>query len=182
MRTIWIAALCAAAGCWVAGCERIPAPFDTTGTYAGTWTGTAQDDPEETDGKQASPEDVQVVEDCPLALTLAQNVDADFPRNLRVDGTVTVDYGCVALPARFGAIPPSTVNVSGFLREDGGLTLLSGGCATGFCVVLSMDGQGEDANGDGFMDTYAGDWTYLILLAGVVPFGFEGGFNLAVSP
>lgn len=182
MRWMWMFGLCAVAGMVTAGCERVESPFDTTGDYVGAWSGTAQDEPEGEDAvKQIEPGDIQIVEDCPLSMTLVQNVDAGFPSNLRVDGTVTVDYACVDLPSRFLSIPPTTVNVGGFLQENGNLTLLSGGCSTGFCVVLTMDGRGEDVDGDGFMDSYAGDWNYLILLAGVVPFGFEGTFSLEVG-
>jgi hypothetical protein len=180
MRMCSLLAACLCAGALLHGCEQVPAPFDTTGDYAGTWSGTAQDAPEES-AKQIEPGEPQIVEACPLSLSLTQNVAAPFPGNFRVDGTVTVDYGCVELPLRFETPPPATVNVGGFLQEDGSLTLLSGGCGTGFCVVLTMDGAAADTDDDGFMDTYSGDWSYLILLAGVMPFGFEGTFETALA-
>jgi hypothetical protein len=157
------------------GCPGIPAPvFDATGTYVGSWTGTAQDT-EDPEAKQ------QTVDECPITLVLTQDFDAQWPANRTVQGSVTVDYSCVDLPERFPSIPPSTVDVSGILGENGDLTLLSGGCGTGFCVVLVMNGQGVDSDSDGFMDLYDGDWSYTILLAGVQPFGFTGTFETDIA-
>ena len=74
------------------------------------------------------------------------------------------------------------MQVSGILEDNGRLSLLSGGCGTGFCVVLGLAGQGEDTDGDGFLDTYTGDWSYQILLACVEPFGFEGIITINTIP
>ena len=99
-----------------------------------------------------------------------------------VKGTAEIDYSCIQLPEWANEIPASTVQVGGLLGDDGKLVLLSGGCTTALCVVLSLDGQGTDDDGDGLMDTYAGAWGYTILLAGVQPFGVTGTFEVAVAP
>ncbi len=151
-------------GTGLAGCpEWPPPPFDTTGQYAGTWWGTTEDQ-------------VQEIASCPLTMTLAQDPTRPYPGDHGVEGTVVVDYGCLDLPDWVDEVPPGTVQMTGLLADDGTFTLASGGCGTGLCVVLGLTGQAADTDGDGFMDTYAGDWAYTILLAGVPPFGIRGGF------
>jgi hypothetical protein len=186
MHTNWILsvmALVAALG--LAGCPtQSTPPFDTTGDYAGTWSGITYDVPDETEGEVEgetegeAPVVKQTIEGCPLELALVHDVDAITPGNYFVRGTATIDYTCIALPDRFVAPPPSTVTVSGLLQQDGTLTLASGGCGTGYCVVLTLDGAGADSDSDGFMDQYDGDWTWLLLLAGVAPFGSTGTYTL----
>ena len=148
--------------------EWPPPPFDTTGTYEGTW-----------EGSTADAEKAQVIEACALTMTLQQDVTASYPTDHGVSGSVVVDYSCLDLPEWVGEIPPNTVNVSGILADDGKLTLLSGGCGTGLCVVLALAGEGEDSDSDGAMDAYSGAWSYTILLAGVQPFGVAGTFEVA---
>jgi hypothetical protein len=144
-------------------------PFDTTGEYAGTWSGNSSDN-------------TQNVLECPLELMLTQNVEADYPGSHAVSGMATIDFSCIELPEWVNEPVPSVVNVNGILGDDGKMGLLTGGCGTGLCVVLGLDGQAEDMDDDGFMDTYAGTWSYQILLAGVEPFGFTGTFDLALAP
>lgn len=159
----------ALAGCPPEGGFPLP-PFDTSGAYTGSWSGTSTDE-------------AQTVMGCPLELTLTQDLSAPFPGDHGVQGMVTVDYSCIELPEWAQDEPqPSTVEVGGVLEENGKLTLVSAGCGTGFCIVLSLAGQGEDTDGDGFLDAYDGDWSYQILLAGVEPFGFEGTFTLDAAP
>lgn len=142
-------------------------PMDATGTYAGTWQGQNEDGTEE-------------VSACALTVTLDQNPAAGFPGNHGVTGTVTINYDCFTLPDWLDTPPASEVQVSGIWADDGQLGLASGGCGTGMCVVLLLDGIGEDLDSDGYMDRYTGDWGYAILLAGVQPFGFEGTFAVDV--
>lgn len=143
-------------------------PFDTTGLYKGTWSGqTTEPAPKQ-----------QAVEDCPLTIHLQQNVNAAYPGDHGVKGTVEIDYSCVEWPDWVTQTPPaSTVQVGGLLADDGTLTLLSGACGTGICLVLALSGQGADTDGDGLMDTYSGAWSFTILLAGVQPFGVTGTFE-----
>ena len=140
-------------------------PFDASGTFAGTWSGTPNGD-----GSQP-------VDECPLELTLTQNIAAQWPATFVVNGTVNVDYACFNLPEWLETPPPSTVNVGGMMNEQGKLTLLSAACGTGACVALALDGTGVDTDDDGTMDAYDGTWTYTIALAGVQPFGFTGTYT-----
>lgn len=151
-----------------AGCPGTfpPPPFNASGTYTGTWRGKSNED------------DPQRVKDCPLELVLTHNTAAAFPEDHVVKGTVTVDYSCMELPEWIETPPPSVVEVGGALQDNGTLTLISGGCTTALCVVLTLSGAGIDEDGDGAMDTYAGSWAYTILLAGVEPFGFTGKFSV----
>jgi hypothetical protein len=153
-----------------AGCpESFPKPpFDTTGTYAGTWNGNTTDHAQQVSG-------------CPLTLTLTQNLSAGYPGDHVVSGTAVIDYSCIELPEWADEPLPTTVNVGGILEDHGKLTLLTGGCDTAICVVLSLSGFGEDADEDGFMDDYSGPWTFTILLAGVEPFGVTGAFDVAFT-
>jgi len=144
-------------------------PFDTTGDYEGTWSGHA-------------PQNAETVSECPLEMMLTQNVNADYPGSHAVTGMVTVDYSCMNLPDWLETPPPSVVQVTGILGDDGQLGLLSGGCGTGACVVLGLSGLAQDTTDDGFMDSYAGEWSFQILLAGVEPFGFTGTFDVVTAP
>ncbi|MBX7258546.1 MAG: hypothetical protein K1Y02_19450 [Candidatus Hydrogenedentes bacterium] len=154
----------------IAGCPPPPKPpFDVSGDYEGTWSGTSTDN-------------AQQVEDCVLSLSLTQNVNATFPTDHVVNGTVTVDYSCITLPDWVEDPVPSVLNVTGYLQDNGKLTLVTGGCTTALCVVLTLDGTAQDNGSDGFADTYSGTWNFTILLAGVEPFGFTGDFSVAVAP
>ncbi|GMU93149.1 MAG: hypothetical protein AMXMBFR4_22070 [Candidatus Hydrogenedentota bacterium] len=160
------------AAVWMAvfasGCpENFPKPpFDTTGVYEGTWKG------------KSNEEDPQQVRKCPLTIQLAQDVNAGWPGDHGVTGTVTIDYSCIDLPEWIETPPPSVVNVSGVLNDDGTLALVSGGCTTALCVILGLNGQCGDDDLDKLVDRYSGSWSFTILLAGVEPFGFSGTFSV----
>jgi hypothetical protein len=145
-------------------------PFDTTGSYEGLWQGQTN---------EADKAEVQVIEGCPLSLTLEQDLTASYPGDHGVKGTAIVDYSCLVLPAWVGEIPPNTVEVTGILADTGELVLASGGCGPGVCLVLVLAGEGADTDADGAMDTYGGAWSFTILLAGVQPFGVTGTFEVA---
>jgi hypothetical protein len=155
-------------GCPQAGGFPKP-PFNTSGTYIGSWSG------------QSNDQQPQYIQQCPLTLTLSQNSSAGYPGDHGVDGTVLVDYSCMVLPEWIDTPPPSTVNVAGVLGGDGKLVLVSAGCGTGLCLVLSFDGTGQDTNADKFMDAYSGTWSFSLLLAGVEPFTVEGTFDLVAG-
>jgi len=168
-------ALFLAATVLLAGCpppEGWPKPpSDGTGQYAGLWAGRSNEEAERQ----------QVIEECPLTINLVQDLTRPYPGDHAVSGTVTVDYSCITLPEWVNEVPPQTVNVSGLLGDDGKLTLVSGGCAPGICVVLTLAGQGESIERGALMDHYAGSWAYLILLAGVQPFGVTGTFDVVAT-
>ncbi len=162
--------LAVALGLIAAGCPGgFPKPpFDTTGTYSGVWNGTSTDQ-------------AQQVVGCPLTLTLAQDLTASYPGDHGVSGSAEIDYSCIELPDWADEPLPTIVDIGGLLEDNGKLTLLTGGCGTGACVVLSLAGHGEDVDGDGTMDTYSGTWAFTILLAGVQPFGVNGTFEVAIE-
>ncbi|MFA6244609.1 MAG: hypothetical protein WC655_26940, partial [Candidatus Hydrogenedentales bacterium] len=121
----------------IAGCPPPPKPpFAMTGDYSGTWSGTSSDN-------------AQQVTDCDLELSLTQNVNAAFPTDHVVNGTVTIDYSCITLPDWVEDPVPSVVNVTGVLQDNGTLTLVSGGCTTALCVLLTLNGTAQDAGPDG---------------------------------
>ena len=97
-------------------------PFDASGTYAGSWSGTPNGD-----GSQP-------VDNCPLSLVLTQNVSAQWPATFVVNGTANVDYTCFDLPEWLETPPPSAVNVAGVMDEQGKLTLLSAASAARACA------------------------------------------------
>ena len=143
-----------------------PPPFNATGNFSGTWRG------------KSNEETPQHVKRCPLQISLTQDASLAYPQDHLVNGTVTVDYSCIELPEWVETPPPSVLNVSGGLQDNGNLTLISGGCTTALCVVLTLTGAGIDADADGVMESYSGSWSYTILLAGVEPFGFTGKFEV----
>ncbi|GMV92463.1 MAG: hypothetical protein AMXMBFR82_22410 [Candidatus Hydrogenedentota bacterium] len=159
--------LVAALAIVAAGCpESFPKPpFDTTGTFVGVWNG-------------ATTDQAQQVVGCPLTLTLTQNVASGYPGDHVVSGVAEIDYSCIDLPDWIDEPLPTVVNVGGILEDHGKLTLLTGGCDTAICVVLSLSGFGEDVDTDGYMDDYTGTWAFTILLAGVEPFGVNGSFDV----
>jgi hypothetical protein len=150
-------------------------PYDATGTYAGTWQGRTSD---------AKADAVQEIPVCPLTITLTQDLALPYPQDHGVKGTVNIDYSCLqdVLPEDIEQLPDSNVIVSGLLGDDGNLVLLSAACGTGACAVLTLAGAGEDADADGRMDTYSGQWSFIILLAGVQPFGVSGTFSVEAAP
>jgi len=174
-KNLAVLVLCAAVAAFSMGqteCQPPPPPFDVTGTYDGTWQGQEVPPPEE------KVEELQVVVACPLSMTLTQSAQPNL-LGYPVNGTVEVDYSCLELPEWVGEIPPSTTNVTGVLAADGKLTLASGGCGTGLCVLLTLAGLGVDADEDEAMDTYSGAWSFLILPAGIQVFGVAGTFEVA---
>ncbi|GMW01864.1 MAG: hypothetical protein AMXMBFR84_30010 [Candidatus Hydrogenedentota bacterium] len=171
LRSLLVGITCLALTALLLACPvTLPkAPFDATGAFSGTWSGSSTDS-------------AQTVQSCALEMALTQDVNASYPQDHTVTGQVTIDYSCIQLPAWAQSQPqPSVVQVSGIMGDDGSFTLLSGGCGTGMCVALVLTGVGVDADSDGKMDTYAGNWSYRILLAGVEPFGFDGTFEVAAT-
>ncbi|MBI1317954.1 MAG: hypothetical protein GC168_03260 [Candidatus Hydrogenedens sp.] len=159
----------------VAGCPPVGgvpvAPFDATGYYEGTWSGSTM--------SGTAKEDAQEVQACPLEFTLTQNVNAPWPQRFGVNGTVKVDYSCLTLPDWVDTPPPGEVNVAGVMDEQGKVGLLTGGCGTGMCVALGLDGPGVDTDSDGYMDSFSGEWQFSLLLAGFTPFTIRGSFQAA---
>ncbi len=155
------------------------APMNATGSYSGKWT---------FDVKDETGTVIDTVE-CPLEMTLQQDVTLNPPQNLKVTGMVHVDFSCLEeVPTwpDWAKIPePSDVQVSGTMDTKGKLTLLSGGCGPGTCVILSISGTGEKAPpedaGEGeipAMATYSGEWGFAIGVAFLGQTGGKGRFDV----
>jgi len=169
--TVCAAAL-ALSGCPPVGGTPVPR-FDASGVYEGTWNGTTAS------GTKA--EEAQEVLACPLEFTLTQNVSAPWPQSFGVSGSAVIDYSCLTLPEWVETPPPGVVQLSGVMDDQGKVGLLTGGCGTGMCVVLGMDGPGVDADDDGQMDSFSGEWQFSLLLAGYTPFTIRGSFEAAAA-
>lgn len=149
------------------------APVDVTGVYEGVWSGV-------TNGSNNPDVKQETVDQCPISFELTQDTSRGFPANLGVNGKVTIDLSCVELPERIPPPESETVNVVGAVDENGRLTLASGGCGIGLCVTLVLQGDTEDLNDDGLADRIAGEWTYSLLLPGVLPYTIAGEFAVDV--
>jgi len=155
------------------------APMNATGSYSGKWT---------FDVKDEAGIVIDTVE-CPLEMTLQQNVALNPPQNLKVTGIVHVDFSClddVPTWPEWAKIPePSDVQVTGTMDTKGKLTLASGGCGPGTCVILALAGPGEveameppDTEGIPNMVKYSGDWGFAISVAFLGTTGGSGNFEV----
>ena len=131
--TVWLTAVALFTMGQSSSCK---APMDATGSYSGTWTFYVKDNGTVIDEL-----------DCPLSMTLEQDVAQDPPENLSVNGTIHVDFSCLDEAPNWppgAAVPePSDVAVGGTMDANGKIVLLSGGCGPGTCIILALDGQGE---------------------------------------
>lgn len=135
-------------------------PFAATGTYTGAWTA-----------------DVPIIGsvDCPLSMDLTTVGPL-------VGGMVTFDFACFLPPDVIDAIggvlgtTELTVPVLGTLQSNGDLTLTFDPSALtdslGFTVEITFAGTGADADDDGTMDTYEGDFSLRWTIQTDVP-GYE---------
>ena len=112
-----------------------------------------------------------------VQIKMEQLVSRELPVQVNTAGKLADGTELFGKPS----VKPSEVNVVGILEDNNKLSLLSGGCGTGLCLMLALVGQGEDTNGDGLMDAYSGSWSFTIMLAGVQPFGVTGGYSVARS-
>jgi hypothetical protein len=155
------------------------APMNASGLYSGKWT---------FDVKDEAGIVIDTVE-CPLEMTLQQNVALNPPQNLKVTGIVHVDFSCLdEVPTwpEWAKIPePSDVQVTGTMDTKGKLTLASGGCGPGTCVILALAGPGEvesteppDTEGIPNMVKYSGDWGFAISVAFLGTTGGSGKFEV----
>ena len=151
------------------------APMDATGNYSGTWS---------FDIKEG--ETIIKTVECYLSMMLTQNVTLDPPDNLKITGTVSVDFTCLEEIPDWPAwipIPDLTdIDVTGTMSENGRIILGSGGCGPGSCIILAFDGQGEsDSQNDGEipnMTSYSGKWGLAISIAFLGSAGVDGTFEV----
>ena len=150
------------------------APMDATGNYSGTWS---------FDIKEG--ETIIDTVECPISMTLSQDVTLDPLDNLKVTGTVYVDFSCLEeVPDWPEWIPipdPTDVNVTGTMDKDAKIILGTGGCGPGTCIILALDGQGESDNQNDeeipHMTRYSGKWGLAIGIAFWGGGGVDGIFE-----
>jgi len=158
------------------------APMNATGSYSGTWT---------FDVKDEAGNVIDTV-DCPLSMTLNQDVTLPPAQNLKVTGAVHVDFSCLnEVPTwpEWAKIPePSDVQVTGTMDKEGKLTLASGGCGPGTCVILTLAGPGESevtaaADNEEIpgMVKYSGKWVFAISVAFIGTAGGTGTFEVTAA-
>ena len=151
------------------------APMDATGTYSGNWS---------FDIKEG--ETVIDTVECNLSMTLAQDVTLSPPNNLKVTGTVFVDFTCLeGIPdwPKWLPIPePTDIEVTGTMYGDGRIILGTGGCGPGTCIILGLDGQGECGSQTGGeipnMTTYSGKWGLAVGIAFLGNYAVDGTFEV----
>jgi hypothetical protein len=140
--------LVTAAALGLAGCPfGTLTPFNTTGTYTGTWN----------TGEQG-------VEACPITLTLEQDMSASLIDRNRVTGTVTLDLSCLGVAELLvdALVDLDPIEVTGALLPNGAVELRSPDildeCPEGGCVRIALLSQGVDDDSDGGMDLLEGTW------------------------
>jgi hypothetical protein len=146
------------------------APFDTTGLYSGDWS---------YDDEQLA--DLKTLVVCPATLTLLQDVNLEAPDNHDVTGDLTLDFGCMLGldPGSLGL--PTVLPVAGELEPDEDLELSYSQCDSGLCIEASMDGEGEDTDGDGLMDRYVGEWEVEAYISVITLADLSGTFDFIVE-
>lgn len=144
------------------GCEPENPPFDATGEYSGEWWS----------GEGAH---------CPLYASITMNAAPVYPPLWNPQATFTIDFSCIELPEGFPPLEPVDIKVGGQLDINGNLTFATGGCGVPYCILFGTAGVGADSDANGFMDTYTGTWSLVILLAGFEPFGVSGQFELRAN-
>lgn len=166
----------------LAGCPKLSPPFDTTGSYEGTFSLGVQG--------------TILVQDCEISLDLEQDFEALPFENSKVSGTVTLNLGCTVPTANGKAtledllnsllgdlLSSGPVEVTGVLGPNGTLTLstpdLLTECPDADCEKLLLIGTGADTDDDGKMDTFKGLFGGLVDISGAsLPLG--GEFDTAV--
>jgi len=164
------------------------APLDATGSYSGKWSfkdnATTVDNNTAADNAADNTTAVKII-DCPLTMMLNQDVTLAPPENLNVAGRVHIDFSCLeeasTWPSWAQAPAPSDVTVTGLMSTDGKLTLASGGCGPGTCVILGLDGKAESnkiVEGKKVMTRYSGNWGFAVGIAFLGNLGATGTFEV----
>jgi hypothetical protein len=151
------------------------APMDATGDYSGTWSFDVKDNGTVID-----------TIDCPLSMTLEQDVTLEVPDNLSVNGTIYVDYSCLEeipdWPEWFTIPESSATKVTGSMDSAGKIYLASGGCTIAACALHLIEGQGETDNQTGAdkqqVQRYSGTWGVAVGIAFLPTFGVSGTFRV----
>lgn len=147
-RLIWIAlaAVVALSGCPV---DFVIPPFDATGQYEGQWESTVS----------WSSNPIR----CAAKLTLEQDLNAAFPSDHNVSGTLTLNLTCpraYALLVSRGFPAVITIEISGVQTAKGEIVFASGNCVEMDCEGVVVSAVGTDTDDDGFMDEIEATWTF----------------------
>ena len=157
------------------------APMDATGDYSGTW----KIEVKEGEGEEAT---TRMVECDSLRMTLDQDVNLDYPENVKVTGTVFIDdYSCLTeagWPEKIPLPEPGEVKVTGTMgTNDNRIILGSGGVGTGAGIIFGLDGYGEAAEPEGDeipeMISYSGNWGLAVSVVFLGTIGGGGTFEVA---
>lgn len=161
------------------GCDLLPQPpFNASGAYTGTWVTT------------------EAKVSCPFTLSLTHKADFIYPFNHQVIGTAAFSYGCLLdnelLEQIQDELPELILPLFGSMDDDGSghmkLGIDTSALDFPFSIDLDFDGTGEDTDGDGRMDTYAGDFSLTFSITTTVEgyeqvdFDSEGTFTAARAP
>jgi len=146
-------------------------PLDTTGEYSGTWTFNYKEGGTIVDTK-----------DCACTMTLDQDVNLPFPRNIYLTGTLNINLSCLDEWENwpYGQEYPSFEAVEGLyggtvVNSDGRIAVTLGSEVSWLEVdgFLDLGGFGESENQAGVdipeMTRYSGDWE--LVVSGVVFLG-----------
>ena len=162
--------------CALGASSSCQAPLDAAGTYNGWWSFAIVDD------------NGTVVDtiDCPLGMTLDQDLAAAAPENLLVTGTLHVDFSCFEQVPNWPVWVPipdvTAIDVSGTMGANGRLVLASGGCTTGACAILVLYGMGSTGMARDTtvpaMALYEGRWGFALGIAFLSPGGVAGTFEV----
>ncbi len=151
LRTLSGAALTALA---ISGCAAlgIAPPFDATGVYRGTWTGTVQG---ATNADRS----------CSVTFDLKQADSSSFLQGFALTGEATIYFSCSSMLddiAENGLPARVSLGVKGFLLPDGSIAFASIEPGTTQSILITVSGAGLDNDSDGIMDQIKADWTLII--------------------
>ena len=181
-RNMWISICLVTAALFTLGAESscTEPPMDATCDYS--WS--CQIKVNVGEGEEVT---TRIVECDSLRITLDQDVNLDFPDNLKVTGTVFIDdYSCLeetGWPENIPLPEPGEIEVTGTMgTQDNRILLGSGGIGTGAGIIYTMDGYGESdtPTGDEIpeMTSFSGNWGLAVSVVFIGTIGGGGTFEV----
>mgnify|MGYP003572752668 FL=1 len=180
-RNIWVSICLVTVALFTLGAENsCTAPMDATGDYSGSW----QIKVTEGEGEEAT---TRIVECDNVSMTLDQDVNLDYPDNLKVTGTVFIDdYSCLyetGWPENIPLPEPGEIEVTGTMgTTDNRIILGTGGVGTGAGIIYGLDGYGESSTPTGDkipeMTSYSGNWGLAVSVVFLGTIGGGGTFEV----
>ncbi|MBW7864659.1 MAG: hypothetical protein GX580_16195 [Candidatus Hydrogenedens sp.] len=146
-------------------------PFDATGSYTGTWTGTLRGGT----GAERS---------CKVTLKLEQDPAYSFLQGFAVKGAATVYFTCASVlgdVADAGLPGRLSTDVTGFVLPGGTVSLASIRASGTESMVIGISGNGEDRDENGAMDGLKGNWSLSINQPGFSPLVISGTVAVAAQ-